>query len=119
MTALRVEELLNRKVGRFLSHHSIKWNSDPSLKQVLGEVRGPHWEKLVEKIRKVENSINKVSTSEEKKKFETEKSSLKSKLAAVTISGLGHRKLSKNKLEPQFIHSGLLQIDLDRKITRY
>ena len=115
MTALRVEELLNRKVGRFLSHHSIKWNSDPSLKQVLGEVRGSHWEKLVEKIRKVENSINKVSTSEEKKKLETEKSSLKSKLAAVTISGLGHRKLSKNKLEPQFIHSGLLQIDLDKK----
>ena len=115
MKVIRAEELLNRKVGRFFSHHSVKWNSDPSLKQVLDEVRSPHWKELVEKIRKVENLINKASTSEEKKKLETEKSLLKSKLAAVTISGLGHRKLSKNKLEPQFIHSGLLQIDLDKK----
>jgi hypothetical protein len=43
------------------------------------------------------------------------KSKLKSKLAAVTVSGLGHRKLNTNKKEPPFVHSGLLQIDLDRK----
>ena len=50
-----------------------------------------------------------------KKELKTEKSELKSKLAAVTVSGLGHRKLKTNKKEPSFVHSGLLQIDLDRK----
>ena len=115
MTAIRVEELLNRKVGRFLNHRSEKWNSDPSLKQVLGEVRSPHWKELVKQIRDVESKIDNASSSVEKKELKIEKSKLKSKLAAVTVSGLGHRKLNTNKKEPSFVHSGLLQIDLDRK----
>lgn len=115
MTAIRAEELLNRKVGRFLNHHSVKWNSDPSLEQILGEIRSPHWKVLINEIREVESNIDKASSAEEKKKLKTEKSELKSKLAAVTISGLGHRKLTTNKTEPPFVHSGLLQIDLDRK----
>ena len=115
MTAIRAEELLSRKVGRFSNHEARQWNSDPSLKQVLGEVRGPHWKEHVNQIRDVESKIDNASSSEEKKKLKTEKSKLKSKLAAVTVSGLGHRKLNTNKKEPPFVHSGLLQIDLDRK----
>jgi hypothetical protein len=74
MTAIRAEELLNRKVGRFCKPQStVQWNSDPSLKQVLGEVRGPHWKELVEQIRDVESKIDKASSSEEKKELKTEK----------------------------------------------
>jgi len=107
MTAIRAEELLNRKVGRFSKHQARQWISDPSLKQVLGEVRGPHWKELVKQIRDVESKIDNVSSSVEKKELKIEKSKLKSKLAAVTVSGLGHRKLVTNKTEPSFIHSGL------------
>ena len=72
MTAIRAEELLNRKVGRFCNHKALQWISDPSLKQVLGEVRGPHWKELVNEIRVVESKIDNASSSEEKKELKTE-----------------------------------------------
>ena len=69
MTAIPAEELLNRKVGRFSYYKALQWISDPSLKQVLGEIRGPHWKELVKQIRDVESKIDKASSSEEKKKL--------------------------------------------------
>ena len=100
MSAIRAEELLDRKISRFNSVRSKKSSSDYSLRKFLGEVRGAKHENLVQKIRK--------EPCEKKQK------ALKQKLLpCVMLSGVGNRK-SKNALkEPIFEHSGLLQIDFD------
>jgi len=115
MTAIRAEELLNRKIGRFLTHFANRWSSNPSLKDVLGEVRGSHWKSKVDEIRQLEVRINSDISETHSKELKTKKSKLKSELPAVMISGVGNRKSSARKTEPSFVHSGLLQIDLDMK----
>ena len=99
MTVIRAEELLDRKTSRFDGVISLKRSSDYSLREFLSEVRGAKHVKLVEKIR-----------NEEKKKKRDE---FKTQLPAVTLSGLGNRKSKHDIDAPPFIHSGLLQIDLD------
>lgn len=115
MTAIRAEELLKRKVGRFLTHFANRWSSNSSLKDVLGEVRGSHWKAKVDEIRQLEVKINSDISETHSRDLKTKKSKLKSELPAVMISGVGNRKPRINKTEPSFVHSGLLQIDLDMK----
>ena len=115
MTAIRAEELLKRKVGRFFTHFANKWSSNPSLNNVLVEVRGSHWKSKVEEIRQLEAKINSDISETHSKELKTKKRKLKSELPAVMISGVGDRKSSARKTEPSFDHSGLLQIDLDIK----
>ena len=115
MTVIRAEELLTRKVGRFLTHFADGWSSNPSLKHVLGEVRGSHWKTKIEEIRQIEAKINSDISETDTKELTNKKRKLKSELPAVMISGVGNRKSSARKTEPAFVHSGLLQIDLDKK----
>ena len=59
MTAIAAEELLDRKVGRFLSHFANKYSSLVSLNDLLNEIKGSHWEDLVSRIRKIDLEIEK------------------------------------------------------------
>ena len=99
MSAIRAEELLDRKISRFNSVRSKKSSSDYSLREFLGEVRGAKHENLVQKIRK--------EPCEKKQK------ALKTSLPCVTLSGVGNRKSKDARTEPHFEHSGLLQMDFD------
>ena len=115
MTAIAAEELLDRKVGRFLTHFANKYSSLVSLNDLLNEIKGSHWEDLVSRIRKIDLEIEKERNESKLKELKEQKRLLKSELAAVTLSGVGHRKEPTNKTEPSFAPSGLLQIDLDKK----
>lgn len=99
MSAIRAEELLDRKISRFNSVRSKTSSSDYSLREFLGEVRGAQHKVLVQQIRE--------ESCEKKQK------ALKTSLPGVTLSGVGNRKSKDALTEPNFEHSGLLQIDFD------
>ena len=113
MTTVEVEELLNRKVGRFNSHLSKKRSSDYSLRKFLGEVRGSVWKSKITEIRKADSEVHKITSVEIKKVESLKVKKLKSSLPCVTISGVGDRSMKDE--HSKFIHSGLLQVDLDKK----
>ena len=63
MTAIAAEELLDRKVGRFLSHFANKYSSLVSLNDLLNEIKGSHWEDLVSRIRKIDLEMKRSGTN--------------------------------------------------------
>jgi hypothetical protein len=113
MTLICAEELLERKIGRFNSHFYKKRSSDYSLREFLGEVRGSDWKSKITEIRKADLEVHKIPSSEIEKVESLKVKKLKSSLPCVTISGVGDRGMKDE--HSKFIHSGLLQVDLDKK----
>ena len=113
MTLICAEELLERKIGRFSSHFSKKRSSDYSLREFLGEVRGSSWKSKINEIRIADSEVHKITSAEIKKIESSKVKKLKSSLPCVTISGIGDRSMKDEY--SKFIHSGLLQVDLDKK----
>jgi hypothetical protein len=93
------EELFNRQISYFVSHFEQTKARDISLSNLIDEIRNGIHEELIHRIR---NEPNK-----------SIRSKLKSKLPAVTISGVGNRMQKSESSEEEWSHSGLLQLDFD------
>ena len=103
MKSIRSEELLERKISRFVSHFKCERKLDYTLREFLLEVQEPNFKGLVTKIRDIDDEDDEDDV----------RSILKAKLPCVTLSGAGNKKPKDQHVFPKFDHSGLLQVDLD------